>query len=323
MKIVLLEGLPASGKSTIAINEYVKNGYFRVNRDSLRAMLFPNTSWSGRKEGLVIKAECQLVKTLLSEGVSVVVDDCNLGEKNINMWKNIAAECGAEAVHRYIDTPVDVCIACDSAREVGKGYVGSSVINRMALKNGLLKFNREIVLCDIDGTLSSCEHRLKYVLNCKHCGFAISHHPILITGDRPQHNTVTRKLELNSTIHCSNPAKNWDAFFDRVYEDEPRIGTILWVRELAKYYDIVILSGRPEKTNKDTEDWLSKWNVPHNCLIMRQSHDRRDDTIVKKEMLDLLPKDQILWAIDDRKSVIDMWKANGIKVYDVGPKEGF
>lgn len=45
--------------------------------------------------------------------------------------------------------------------------------------------------------------------------------------------------------------------------------------------------------------------------------DRRDDTVVKKEILDLLPKERIAFVIDDRPRVVRMWKENGLRVIPV------
>ncbi len=47
---------------------------------------------------------------------------------------------------------------------------------------------------------------------------------------------------------------------------------------------------------------------------MRHQHDYREDSIVKEEMLYELIKlfGKIDLAIDDRQSVVDMWRRNGI-----------
>ena len=53
---------------------------------------------------------------------------------------------------------------------------------------------------------------------------------------------------------------------------------------------------------------------------MRKSGDKRPDTDVKKEILDKYFKDKIkiFTVIDDRPSVIRMWKENKLDVIDVG-----
>ena len=42
LKIVMLKGLPASGKSTLA-KMLAESGYYRINKDDIRKMLFGDT----------------------------------------------------------------------------------------------------------------------------------------------------------------------------------------------------------------------------------------------------------------------------------------
>ncbi len=47
---------------------------------------------------------------------------------------------------------------------------------------------------------------------------------------------------------------------------------------------------------------------------MRKGKDNRKDAIIKKEILGLLRQEgkEILFAVDDRQQVVDMWRENGI-----------
>lgn len=57
MKLTMLRGLPASGKTTAARDLVRTSGNFgRINRDDLRAMLFESV-WSGKREDIVVDAE--------------------------------------------------------------------------------------------------------------------------------------------------------------------------------------------------------------------------------------------------------------------------
>ncbi len=53
---------------------------------------------------------------------------------------------------------------------------------------------------------------------------------------------------------------------------------------------------------------------------MRRSGDKRPDTEVKQQIYDTYFKDKynIAYVIDDRPSVIQMWRSNGLEVIDVG-----
>ncbi len=117
--------------------------------------------------------------------------------------------------------------------------------------------------------------------------------------------------------------KDWDGFFAECDKDKPVEAVVRWVRELAKEYTIVLISGRPiDRTAAKTLWWLHHFNVPYRHIFMRCGGDHRPDTDVKEEILDDLlqqvPKSQILFAIDDRPSVVEhVWRKNGIRIFPV------
>lgn len=115
--------------------------------------------------------------------------------------------------------------------------------------------------------------------------------------------------------HIKNGADNWDAFFDACHLDTP----ILPVIALAKLiwgagYRLVIVSGRSDVVRGKTEFWLRDHGVRYNSLIMRKDGDFRADDVVKSEILDTLLAGgaEILFAVDDRQRVVDMWRKRGV-----------
>jgi len=57
---------------------------------------------------------------------------------------------------------------------------------------------------------------------------------------------------------------------------------------------------------------------------MRKKGDFRKDIIVKQEILDkYIKKENLKIVVDDRPSVIMMWKSNGLNVIDVGNNKYF
>jgi hypothetical protein len=51
---------------------------------------------------------------------------------------------------------------------------------------------------------------------------------------------------------------------------------------------------------------------------MRKDGDFRADYIVKQEILDAhIPKDRVLFVLDDRQQVVDMWRRNGLMCFQV------
>lgn len=152
--------------------------------------------------------------------------------------------------------------------------VGEAVINRMALNAGMIDFfGLPIVLVDIDGTLASGEHR---------------------------------------EGHLKGPRKDWKTYYSLLSEDTPIDFVVRWVRELYKDHCVCLVSGRPDTYQHETLAWLRKHDVPFNFLFMRAGNDKREDFIVKGEILDKLPFEQIKLVLDDRPQVLRMWKERGL-----------
>lgn len=284
-KVVLLRGLPASGKTTKS-QEYLAYGNFvRLNRDDLRDSLFKGLDWSGKREKVVMQVQMSMAVRAIDAGYSVVIDDTNLTKYHKDRWEGLAKDTDSSFVVDEVKTDYNECIRRDRLRHIKR--VGDHVITQMALENDMLPF-RDIIICDIDGTIADLTHRLHYV-----------------KGD----------------------TKDWDSFFAEVDKDGFR--REVWdqvVADADKYdADIVFVSGRSDKTREATTEWL-KWHVGDwdFKLIMRQSWDRRDDTVVKREMYDkYLSRMRVVKVYDDRPRVIRMWRDLGLEAVDVGTGEEF
>jgi hypothetical protein len=105
----------------------------------------------------------------------------------------------------------------------------------------------------------------------------------------------------------------------KVGRDRPYEVVCRWVRHLVPDYAVFVVSGRDSVSRRDTEAWLARYGIKYDRLYMRPQRDSRADTIVKKEILDLIlrqiPKEQIAFVIDDRPSVVQMWRDNGLRVF--------
>ena len=91
-KLILTQGIPASGKSTWA-KQYVLESPLtrvRVNRDDIRNML--GKYWVSQREDLVSSIEDNMVGEALDKGYTVVLDATNLNPKFLKKWE-ISCEC--------------------------------------------------------------------------------------------------------------------------------------------------------------------------------------------------------------------------------------
>lgn len=282
MKILI--GLPGSGKTRYATEVMADepDQWFRVNWDEMRG---ENYVYSRESENRIKQESENLVRDIVARtNKNIIIDNTNLNRKTSDRWVNLARELGLRVELCGMPATVDECIRRDAFR-TGRARVGRAVIERMALFADLIRFptDKKIVLVDMDGTLSNLSHRLHYV-------------------------------------RTEGQKKNWDEFFNRCLYDEPNEVIVKWVKAIAADPDfmVCIVSGRPiDKCGESTVAWLEKYGVPYDRLFMRNGGDKRDDVVVKKEILDKLPKNQIAFAIDDRPRVVRMWKENGVRVFAV------
>lgn len=125
-KLIVLQGLPASGKTT-KVKELSQPGKnVRINRDLLREML--HFGFSLKNEDTVKRTEELMIKYFLNKGLDVMVDDTNLKDKTIKWLVKMAEECNVEIEFINIDTPLEECIRRDAMRD---SPVGAGIIRHM------------------------------------------------------------------------------------------------------------------------------------------------------------------------------------------------
>lgn len=170
MKVLMLKGLPASGKSTYAKELVSKNhNWVRVNKDDLRAMMNGGV-FSGKLEKQIVRIERKLAEDALKIGKSVVIDDTNFNPDHEDYFRRLAKMYMEEFEVKFFDTPLEECIERDNKRPNG---VGETVIRRMynqyiKPKPAVYERNERLpkaIICDIDGTLAHMKDRSPYDWN--------------------------------------------------------------------------------------------------------------------------------------------------------------
>ena len=115
-------------------------------------------------------------------------------------------------------------------------------------------------------------------------------------------------------LKTGNP--DWKSFNTDMDRDIPNLPVMELYKTLwdTGKYEMIIVSGRQERFRKLTETWLFWHKIPFKTLLMRGDKDNRPDSEIKQDILKQLQKDgkEILFVVDDRQSVVDMWRANGI-----------
>lgn len=121
--------------------------------------------------------------------------------------------------------------------------------------------------------------------------------------------------------HLKGKKKDWKSFNKSIETDELH----KWCREIiirfASDHYIIIVSGRTDDLREQTVEWLHKFEVPYHFLFMRKSFDMRPDNIIKEEIYMQKIKDHysVLFILDDRQKVVDMWRGLGLVVLQCAP----
>jgi predicted kinase len=146
------------------------------------------------------------------------------------------------------------------------------------------------IIFDIDGTLADISHRLHYI----------------------QDGRKDYKGFYEACVDDTLKTSVWK-LYDMI--DGNRWFTESYLNPCP--YHIFICSGRPEDYREQTINWLDRYNIGHEALLMRPSGDFRPDYIIKEEMLRNIQGQgyEVLFTIDDRQQVVDMWRRNGITCF--------
>ena len=130
--------------------------------------------------------------------------------------------------------------------------------------------------------------------------------------------------DITHRVHLAQ-AKKFNEFFDAMVDDVPNgpivalLNGILNTGSLDTYLQVIYCTGRPEKYRKVTQSFIDDiQRYSRDCpLLMRPNKQRSvPDYEIKQGMLDGIlnhvSKENILYAVDDRQQVVDMWRSNGI-----------
>lgn len=133
-------------------------------------------------------------------------------------------------------------------------------------------------------------------------------------------------IDLDGTLYNSSGRKhyvekkprNYDAFHKASVFDPPNQWCKEIINRFGPEYRILFVSGREDKYRQLTYDWLLKHDIGFlgDSVFMRKTGDYRKDWIIKKEIYESEIKERfdVLFVLDDRKQVVDMWRAQGLVV---------
>lgn len=294
--LFITRGLPGSGKTYFAASWTAEDPAHRarVNRDDLRQMIDDGQYIHGVTEQRIIAARDATILALLRKGVDVICDDTNLKQRVVRDLANLARKAAADfEVIDFTHVPLGLCIERDALRD---RQVGEQAIRDMHTR--FLKGRPEPLPLP-EGPADDLDSGRRYEAK----------------PGTPK--TVLVDIDGTTAVMCARSP------FDetRVHEDTPNQPVIDVVRAMAAAgYRVVFLSGRTAGCRAATDTWLRTHVLPDfDGLFMRHVGDFRKDSIVKAELFDAHVRDSydVTCVLDDRKQVVDMWRAMGLTVLQV------
>lgn len=289
-KILILIGVPASGKSTWASDFVYKNdNYIRVSRDDFRYMLKNSGVCEPKIESMVTDLVNESITNALLRNLNVILDNTNLKESHIDEIVQ-KFKYSADIDYRVFDISLDKAIERDSKREKSVGKVAITKmfkdykilmdsfsfepVSKKTREHLTPKFNtgkKDAVIFDIDGTIALMKNRGPF---------------------------------------------DWD----KVFKDDLNVVVSEHIEfHKSKGREIILVTGRDASCEKLTKDWLELHDIEYDKLYMREKNDYRKDTVVKREIYKkyLEPDFNVICAYDDRPSVVREWFKEGIFVFTV------
>lgn len=139
MRVIILKGIPASGKSTWAKNYILNLNLYglwkRINCDSLRLML-DCVQFDKDKEDFIFQARNSLLNLALLNGYSVILDECNLQPKKTLSIYTIAREYNVKPEVKWFPISVEEAILRDKNRDASVGEDVIRMIYKQYLEDG-------------------------------------------------------------------------------------------------------------------------------------------------------------------------------------------
>ena len=276
-KVLILQGLPASGKSSFAKELLLANPgrWVRTNKDLLREMAHASY-WSKGNEKFVLKLRDTAILMALEEGKHVVIDDTNFGHNIDRIQELVKGKARVIINDSFLKVPVEECIRRDLLRPKS---VGKDVIMKMynqfvrSQVTEAVVYNPDLpdaIIVDMDGTLAIMGDRSPY--DVLKCDLDLPNYPVL------------------ETVHKWQDSKTIIIMSGRTEDGKGK--TEAWLHKYGVKYQHIYM--------RATGD-MRKDSTIKQELYQTQVRDRYN----------------ISFILDDRQQVVDMWRGLGLTVFQV------
>lgn len=293
IKIFMMQGPPAGGKSTKARELYEEDRLNRVivNRDAIRDSR--GDYWVPEQEQYISKLEEYAVRSAIESGLSPIIDATNLNPKTIQKWVDIAKEYLVDLTTIECVVPYKEALERDSKRERSVGV--------KVLRNFYKKYYPHLIA-------------------------PMSDERKMLEWDPNKQKSII--VDVDGTLALRNNRSPFD--YEKAGEDSADFRMCNIIKSLIESeenYQVFFLTGREDIGNcrQITEDWISTHVYPKHGhagflpkdnwkLLMRSEGDHRPDEVVKKEIYEnrIAFWYNVVAVFDDRDKVVKMWRDLGL-----------
>jgi predicted kinase len=282
-KTKILVGVPGSGKSTVA-RQFVDKGYVQLERDLIRMELYGVWYGGGIDENKVTAVQVERARRALLAGKSIVISDTCINPETRNKWIHFCSSMGSE---------VDVI------------HVGGHLLLDDLIERNRNRDDQSKVVDDKVVTRFYTEYREQFPL--QKADYSNASVPKAFVFD------------IDGTLANMEGVRgpfDWK----KVGKDAPYEDVIQMTRDLCETgHEIIVVSGRDGVCREETQQWLDDNDVICDQLLMRPAGSQVRDSIIKHDIYhrDIAPFYNVRGVFDDRNQVVAMWRAMGLRCYQV------
>ena len=134
-------------------------------------------------------------------------------------------------------------------------------------------------------------------------------------------------FDLDGTLAHNDGHRGWygedelRVGFDTAHAAVVKVARALLLLPFQERDTLIFMTGRSERCRAETTDWILRHlGLEDPFLLMRAAGDSRRDNIIKDELYEthVSGKYTVIGAFEDRKSISEVWRSKGIKVFHVG-----
>lgn len=334
-RMIILQGISGSGKSTLAAqiaHDYAPK-YKIVSRDEIRQRFMTSDELNSyfshgldaNFEDFITNIEHEEIASILAEGKSVIIDSTNLRKKYVTEYVRIAID---------LEIPTDEIVLMTVGQELS---VEDAIerVNLRAIKTNKIVDEQTVrrQAISLQGANWDIEDCVADLKDYRPKQWFLPKFPVekyVPNPDAPKAIICDIDGTLAHRALIKSPSPHLRSFFDypACITDlvDPIVAQMVIGLEDQGYH-IIFLSGRKNDCRKETEAFIQRaFGENPYVLFMRDPqidrHNGKDDPddIVKYRIFneEIRNRYNVEAAIDDRKRVLALWEALGIKTVNVG-----